>query len=256
MIEKQFHGVHWQEFELLADLPVIHGCMKRHGGSSTGLLKSLNLGKSVGDDPQNLLANYKKVAEALSLPEILSAKLSHGATVTTITSKNQTIPISDSLTTAIPCLAISVTHADCQTAIFYDPIVHAMANVHCGWRGSVQNIYEVTVKSMQAIHGSKPSNLLVCISPSLGPDHAEFIHYKKELPECLWEYKSNGSCFDFWEISRRQLENAGILSHHIQIAGIDTYSHPDYFSYRHSTHLGLGVCGRQATICALKDGKK
>ena len=57
--------------------------------------------------------------------------------------------------------------------------------------------------------------------------------------------------FDFWAISRWQLEQAGIPPQHIQIAEIDTYAHPDYFSHRYSTHLQLKSCGRQATVCSL-----
>ena len=253
MIEKQSNGVEWLEFELLAEFPIIHGCFKRLGGVSSGLFDSLNLGKSVGDLPENIAANYKKATQALSFQQLICAKLCHGADVTAIESpKTENIPLSDALMTSLPGLGIAVTHADCQTAIFYDPVNHAMANVHCGWRGSVQNIYAATVRSMQDTYGSAPSNLIVCISPSLGPEHAEFIHYRKELPECFWPFKIRDCFFDFWEISKWQLETAGVLSRHIQIAGIDTYSHPDFFSHRRTSHEGLGSpCGRQATICAL-----
>jgi len=104
---------------------------------------------------------------------------------------------------------------------------------------------------MRAVYGSNPKDLLVCISPSLGPNHAEFVHYKTELPESLWEFKIGENYFDFWSISRRQLENEGILPHHIQIAEIDTYSHEGCFSHRRSTHQNEMICGRQATMCSL-----
>lgn len=252
MRQKKCEGLHWLEFELLEDLPVVHGCFTRHGGVSSGSLSSLNLGRSVGDIPKNVVANYKKIEHALSLKGITSAKLLHGANVAAITTDNMgNVPISDALMTSLPKYAIAVTQADCQAAIFYDPIKHAMANVHCGWRGSVLNIYSATVKSMKAAYGSNPADLLVCLSPSLGPGHAEFINYRIELPEEFWPFKNEGDCFDFWEISRWQLEKAGVLREHIQIAGEDTYSNSDYFSHRRATHENSGKCGRQATICAL-----
>lgn len=252
VIQKECGGVRWLQFELLAGLPVVHGCFMRHGGVSSGMLSSLNLGRSVGDAPENVDANFRKIEQGLSLKGIITAKLNHGADVTPITQDNKgNIPISDALMTTLKGCAIAVTQADCQAAIFYDPVKHAMANVHCGWRGSVLDIYAATVRSMKAAYGSNPADLLVCVSPSLGPDHAQFIHYRTELPEKLWQFRLRENCFDFWEISRWQLEKAGILREHIQIAGEDTYSNPDYFSHRRSTHEKSGKCGRQATICAL-----
>jgi YfiH family protein len=250
MISKERDGMQWLEFELFADCPITHGCFMRHGGVSSGLLKGLNLGRSVGDEPKNVQENFQKIAQALSLKEMVSAKLCHGSDVRAIT-QTVNVPVSDGLTTSTPNVAIAVTHADCQAAIFYDPIHHALANIHCGWRGNVLNIYDAAVKSMQSTYGSNPADLLVGISPSLGPNHAEFIHYQRELPEWFWPFKNEGYLFDFWAISRWQLENAGLLPNHIQVACIDTYSSPDYFSHRRSTHEKLIPCGRQATVCAL-----
>jgi YfiH family protein len=141
-----------------------------------------------------------------------------------------------------------ISHADCQAAIFYDPIQKAIANVHSGWRGNIQNIYASTILKMQQMYGSKPQNLLVCISPSLGPQSAEFTNFQNELPEAFWKFRTPPHHFDFWQISQYQLEESGVLPSHIQIAEIDTLSNPqDYFSYRHSK-----ICGRNATVCALK----
>lgn len=248
MIHKHQGDIQWLEFELLADVPIIHGCMMKHGGVSSGHLESLNLGKSVGDELKNVETNFKRVSQALCFTDMISAKLCHGATVSQITSKKMNeIPVSDGLTTSLENLAICVTQADCQAAIFYDPVRHAIANVHCGWRGSVQNIYAETIKSMKVMFGSKAADLLVCVSPSLGPEFSEFIHYQDELPKNFLDFRVKGNDFDFWRISEWQLLQSGVLPHHIQIACVDTYSSSDYFSYRRSKS-----CGRQATICALK----
>ena len=139
----------------------------------------------------------------------------------------------DALIISQPGQAVMVKHADCQAALFYDPVEKVAAAVHSGWRGSVQNIYRVVVEHLRAAHRCRPENLLVGISPSLGPQKAEFVNFRTELPEPFWEYQVRPNYFDFWEISRRQLEVAGLLPHHIEIAGICTYSNPDdWFSYR------------------------
>ena len=121
-------------------------------------------------------------------------------------------------------------YADCQIALIYDPVNHAAANIHSGWRGSVANIFQEAILGMQQNYGSHPSNLLVCISPSLGPDEAEFIHYRKELPEPFWDYQVRPTYFDFWSITEAQLQAAGILPHHIEIARISTHANSkDFF---------------------------
>lgn len=248
ILKKQDNGLLWHEFELLADCPIMHATLTRHGGCSSGQLASLNLGRSVGDAIENVQHNLQKVTNTLSVSELQWPKLCHGSDV--VSTSNITpgsIPICDALSTKKSDLALFISHADCQAAIFYDPIQHALANVHCGWRGNVKNIYSGTVKHMQETYGSKPENLLVCISPSLGPQNSEFINYKQELPETFWEFQIKANYFDLWAISEWQLSQAGVLPHHIQLARIDTYTSDDYFSFRRSR-----ICGRQATICALK----
>lgn len=153
----------------------------------------------------------------------------------------------DALVTADKGMALMIKHADCQAAIFYDPTNQAIANVHAGWRGSVSNIYAEIVHTMQQTFGSRPQELLACISPSLGPEEAEFIHYNQELPEELWDFQVKSNYFDFWAISEYQLQAAGLLPHHIEIAKISTYSNAhDYFSYRRER-----VTGRNGTVVAL-----
>jgi YfiH family protein len=202
-----------------------------------------------GDEIENVEANRLKIAQALSLPQLASGKQCHGTDIAMVTSSGIAEPyIHDALTTQTNHIGLMILHADCQAAIFYDPIHRAIANVHCGWRGSVQNIYHHMVQRMKQEYQTKPEDLLVCISPSLGPKHSEFINYKTELPNSFWPFQITPYYFDFWEISKWQLSQEGVLAHHIQVACIDTFSNPkDYFSYRRSKDAG-----RQATVCALK----
>lgn len=247
MIRREVNGVQWLEFELLADCPIIHACTTRQGGISQGHYSSLNLARSSLDDPSHVRENRRLIHAALNIPKALIGNLCHGNTVTSITAPIHDSPLSDGLSTNVPNIATMMTQADCQAAIFYDPINHAYANIHAGWRGNVQNIYHETVIHMRSHYGSNPADILACISPSLGPENAEFIHYKRELPEHFWEFQIKPHYFDLWAIAEMQLRGAGILQHHIQIACLDTYANEkDFFSYRRGN-----PCGRQATICCL-----
>lgn len=239
MIRKEKEGIHWLEFELLAEIPgLIHGVFLRHGGYSHGHYESLNLGLHMGDDPSLVNANHKKVRNILGLEHIAHAKQCHGAAVAARKDTSE-IPPCDATITDTKNLGLMINHADCQAAIFYDPINKAIGNVHAGWRGNVQNIYAAAVQSMQTIYGTNPKDLLVCISPSLGPERSEFINYRKEFPESFRQFEYKENYFDLWALAEWQLLEAGILPSHIQIARISTYSHPeDFFSYRRSKTTG------------------
>lgn len=253
MRRREKEGVHWLEFDLLADFPSLkHGVFLRHGGCSTGAYNSLNLGDRVGDDAAAVARNRQRVADILGIPHLVSLQQCHGNAIHEITSPSQTTLEGDALTTSQQHIGIAILHADCQAAIFYDPIHHAVANVHAGWRGSVQNIYAETIAFMNKTYGSNPKDLLVGISPSLGPQSAEFINYRKELPEPFWEFQVTPNHFDFWEISRAQLIACGVPSTQIEIAAIDTRTHEqDYFSYRRNQ-----ITGRHATVVALARNDK
>ena len=239
MIRCKKENVEWLEFELLQNFPELsHGVFLRHGGVSKEPFSSLNLGGGKGDDPENIRKNKEKVCTCLGVDALVCAQQMHGARVERVDNRGFSNNC-DGLITNKQAMPLMIRHADCQAAIFFDFEKHAIANVHCGWRGSVKNIYRETVQAMAREFGSKPKNLIVCISPSLGPNHAEFIHYKQELPQAFEPFQVKPTYFDFWSISRLQLESEGILKEHIEIANLCTYSgESDFFSYRREKKTG------------------
>lgn len=249
MQRKEKDGIHWLEFDLLADIPKLkHAVFLRQGGVSEGPYASLNLGAHVGDDIEHVEQNLKKVHEILGLPRIISAKQVHGVAINEITSKISPLDIQgDALATNEFNMGLMIHNADCQAAIFYDPIHNAVANVHAGWKGNVQNIYAETIRFMQETYQSRPEDLLVCISPSLGPEFSQFINYKTELPKAFWDFQIRPDYFDLWAIAEWQLKQQGILPTHIEIASLCTYDNPqDYFSFRRDK-----ITGRHGTVVAL-----
>jgi YfiH family protein len=249
MIRKNQNGVEWLEFELLAEQHgLVHGVFLRHGGVSQGPFATLNVGGATGDDKESIAINRQRILDALEISHYESGKQVHGDQVIWIKEPHQKDVECDGMITNTCELGLMIKHADCQAAIFYDPIQQALANVHSGWRGNVKNIYRGAIHKMKEVFGSKPENLLVGISPSLGPEHAEFKNYKIEFPEYFWKFQIRPEYFDLWAISRHQLEECGVLPHHIEIAGICTYAQKeDYFSYRRDK-----VTGRNATVAMLK----
>lgn len=240
----------WLEFDLLETFPhVVHGVFLRHGGTSKGPCATLNLGDGGSDHSETVKMNRELVRKAIGVEHLVFPHQTHGTNVQRITSKNiGKLPQADAIFTTEKNIGLGVTHADCQAAIFYDPVHEAIAVVHSGWRGSAQNIYARSLEAMQREIGTQPQNLIVCISPSLGPDHAEFKNYKQELPQDFWTFQVKPNYFDFWAISRKQLSALGILDKNIEITETCTVCNPkDYFSYRREKDTG-----RHGTVVALK----
>lgn len=241
----------WLEFDLLEPYShLTHGVFSRHGGLSKEPFYSLNCSMSVGDHPDCVKVNRERVIEQLGLQQLVIPHATHGVNVSRVTAENAgKVHQADALFTTEKNIGIAVTHADCQAALFYDPEKEAIAIAHSGWRGSVRNIYAHVVEVLKEEVGSKPENLIVCISPSLGPDHAEFKNYKEELPKDFWFFQPKPHYFDFWEISKMQLTRCGIKPDKIEIAGICSYCmDKDYFSYRREK-----TTGRNASVIGLKN---
>lgn len=250
MILRQQDGIEWLEFELLADVPeVVHGVFLRKGGVSGAPYHSLNFSFQVNDDPIAVTQNEEKVKNILEISRVVRGKLVHGNQVVCV--EDEETPLnkeSDGFITSLKGTGLLVTHADCQACLFYDPMKKVIGNVHCGWRGNVANIYGEAVRLMQKRYGSRPADLLACISPSLGPCCAQFQNYRTELPSHFLKYQVVPDYFDLWAVAEEQLTDCGLLPHHMEFAEICTFSNPDdFYSYRRDK-----LSGRNGTVIALR----
>lgn len=225
-----------------------------HGGVSSAPYKSLNLSYNVGDDERHVTANRNRLKERLSINQILSARQVHGDSIFvarhTFTQDTE-LEAYDALMTEIPGIGLLIQQADCQAVTFFDPVHPAIAAVHCGWKGSTLNILNKTVNKMTDCYGSSPSTLQAIVSPSLGPCCAEFVNHTTELPSSFLAFQVKENYFDFWQISRMQLIEAGLRKRNIQVTGICTSCSHDYFSYRRACRNGDGRTGRCATVICL-----
>lgn len=240
----------WLEFDLLEPFPhVLHGVFLRHGGVSKGLCGTLNVGDGGNDRSDNVKVNRDLIRQSINVPKIVFPHQTHGANVERITAKNlDKTAQADALFTTEKGVALAVAHADCQAAIFYDPVHEAIGVAHAGWRGLAQNIYARLLESMHREIGTQPQNLIVCISPSLGPDHAEYKNYKQDFPSEFLPFQVKPNHFDFWALGKKQLATLGLLDKNIEITEMCTFCNPDdYFSYRREKETG-----RHGTVVALK----
>jgi len=236
------NGLCYFVFPNLMSFPLKHAIFSRLGGYSKGPYYSLNVSYNVGDRVGCVEKNLKKIKAFLGADSLVFSEQVHGSKVLVIKEKWQLgrdyIGF-DSLVTNLPKVALLIKLADCQGIFLYDSCNGVIANIHCGWRGSVANIIGVTIKTMIREFGSSPSDIWAAISPSLGPCCSEFKNYKKELPKSFWSYQIRPNYFDFWKISISQLMGAGIPYHQILLAGICNACLPSlFFSYRRNRRTG------------------
>ncbi|PIE63546.1 MAG: multicopper polyphenol oxidase, partial [Desulfobacterales bacterium] len=209
---------------------LVHQVFSRQGGVSQGDFASLNVGNNTRDSGDAVLENRRRIQNHLGVSRSFYVQQVHGREILVL--KSRDLPLeklqgfvthvhtADGIITDIKDLALMIQVADCQAVLFYDPVRQVIANVHSGWRGSVQNIIGHCVDVMKYEFGCSPADILVGISPSLGPCCAEFIHYKKELPKSFWPYKAaDKDTFDFWGISQGQLQEKGISEKNIEVMG-------------------------------------
>jgi YfiH family protein len=236
-------AISWVEYDLFAEHKnLVHGSLLRQGGLSVGQFDSLNLNVDGNDGDHAVNDNLEKIRRLFAIPKIRHLHQVHGNHVVLMHQWNSA-SCGDALVGTAPYHALMIKHADCQPALFYDPICKVFGAAHAGRRGSVQNVFAEVIRHFRHA-GSKPENILVAIGPSLGPEHAEFLNYRQELPEMFWDYQTKVNHFDFWAISHAQLLACGILPHHIEMARMCTFANNNLcFSYRRDK-----VTGRNATF--------
>ena len=279
MILKHKNGVSFFQFPKLLEFSNLqHGIFTRKNGTSQKPFRSLNVSFGVGDDRQRVLQNRKIIARCLRGDDFVFIDQVHGNGVLIFAQEYEPDnPYSadslaepaftetgkgsgevfefgsgqplrgDAIVTDIPHKHLVVQVADCQAVLLYEPVRRVVANIHAGWRGSINNIIGRTVELMEHNFGCFSRDIVAGIGPSLGPCCAEFINYRQEIPAAFWPYKDDRDHFDFWSVSRDQLCAAGILAENIDVGRICTKCDIDtFFSFR-----GEGTTGRFAAIIGL-----
>ena len=240
MTRSERAGVIYFQFTALSRFPELsHQVFSRRGGRSRAPFDELNVAFSVGDRPEAVRENRRLVAKTGDCRYTVYANQVHGTEILVYADmqtalRSGAFPLTgDALITDVPGLALAVQVADCQAILLYDPVKRVVANVHSGWRGSVHDIAGKTVAAMETRFGCRGADLVAAIAPSLGPCCAEFIHFRKEIPEKLWQYKDDANHFDFWKMSCDQLAAAGLKPGNIHPGGLCTRCCPnDFYSYR------------------------
>ena len=159
---------------------VIHAFGTRLGGVSQPPFESLNLGMSVGDDPEAVRENRRRFFGKFGLDpaRVVRVRQVHGDSICRVDEALAARPGfpqilvdqgtgHDGLVTNLPDLALVVTTADCQPILIHDPVHRAVAAVHAGWRGTAKGVVVRALSVMAAAYGTRPEECLAAVGPSI-----------------------------------------------------------------------------------------
>ncbi len=143
---------------------------------------------------EKALTSYKKICNCLgeNYINVVKTNQEHTNNVQIIDKKinNDFMDINleqysntDGLITNKKNLILSTTNADCILMLFFDPITKTIANIHSGWKGTLQRISIKTVEKMQKEFKCNVQDIICCICPSIRKCHFEVDKDVKEMFE-------------------------------------------------------------------------
>lgn len=243
-----------------------HCFTTRYGGVSTGHLASLNLGENRGDEPANVIENYRRLGQATGIrtDHMAFTRQVHENTVRIVTEADvhtlmTPVPYdADGIVTNIPGLAIIAFVADCVPLLLHDPVHKVAGAIHCGWRSTVSDIMGQAVEKMVSL-GAEPEDIQAAIGASIGYCCFEV---GPEVPEAVCALvpddceglvrageKEGKFYVDLREAIARRLTKLGLKREHILISEECTVcSHDKYWSHRYTK----GERGSQAALIMIE----
>ena len=257
--------VQFPAFSEYSDL--VHAYSTRMGGVSEGIYSTMNFRFGIGDSDDNVRENYRRVFEALGIPEgsEVFTKQTHTTNVRVATAEDKGTGIGrevpyediDGLVTDVPGLALTIFTSDCVPVYLYDPVRKAIGVCHAGWRGTVGGISAKTAELMKETYGCAPADIRAVIGPSIGPECFEVgEEVAEEFSKAFGEsvVLRTGDCckphVDLWRANVLSLMSAGLAKEHISVCGLCTMCHPDIvFSHR----VTAGRRGSNAGFLMMKE---
>ena len=150
-----------------------------------GLDRNYRTSKSKGEEEYNkAVRDYKDLCDAIGInyTNCIKPSQEHTKNIRNVKEKmnkgqidfeQENYKSTDGLVTNKKNIALATTNADCILLLFFDPVKKVIANVHSGWRGTLQRISVEAVENMQKEYESNPKDIICCICPSIRKCHFE-----------------------------------------------------------------------------------
>lgn len=217
----------------------------RLGGVSEPPYASFNLGDHVGDNPDHVARNRRRLRELLQLPaEPCWLNQVHGRDV--VEAGNGAAFQADGAWTAARGTVCAVLTADCLPVLLCDRQGRRVAALHAGWRGLAAGVLEAGVEAL----GCRGGEVMAWLGPAIGPQAFEvgeevrtvMVDHDTRAAAAFTANRSGHWLADLYALARQRLEASGVEA----VYGGDRCTHSErdhFFSYRRE-----GVTGRSASL--------
>ena len=238
-----------------------------------GLDRNYRTAKSKGEEAyKKSISDYKSLCDAIGIDykncvkpcqehtknvRVVKQKMNKGQ----LDFEQEEYKSTDGLITNQHNIALATTNADCILLLFFDPVKKVIANVHSGWRGTLQKISVKAVNKMKNEYECNPKDIICCICPSIrkchfkvhadvqGPYYNEFKELK-EINQLIVPIKGEDRwTIDTVEINKIILKQAGLKEDKIIDSGICSVCHSDLI---HSFRVEKEGYGLNTAIIELK----
>ena len=215
------------------------------GGMSKGKIEGLNLGFRVFDNKDDVLSNYRLVAEDLGFEfgNMVASKQQHTDNIKIITktdagkgvTKTSDISDTDGLVTGEKNIPLVVFSADCFPVLLADKEKKAVAAVHSGWKGTLLDISGKTVEVMKQKFDVRPENIVAAVGAGIGACCFETKEdVASKFDKKYIDRENNGSYYiDLNRMIKDSLLKRGVLEENVFLSKRCTVCENDlFYSYR------------------------
>lgn len=203
--------------------------------------KEFTLSYSSSSEREEIRLNRHRLAAAMGIADDhlffpSQVHLTRIVNVTTGTSKEELMD-TDALITNNAGICIAVMSADCVPILLVDMKNKAVGAVHSGWRGTVAKILTKTLEEMQHVFGTRGSDVLAAIGPSVSQDSyevgAEVIDAVGRAfgnrNDLMIPQRPGKAKLDLWKANKMQLKDFGVPESQIEISDLCSVKNNNFF---------------------------
>ena len=238
---------------------ISHYFFNRLGGSSKGIYKSLNCGKSSKDKIANINKNLKIVSKKIGCASdnLVSLNQIHSNKVYKISGIPKKRLAGDAMITNKRNIAISILTADCAPILIIEKKQKFVGAIHAGWKGAFKGIVKKTIQLLKK-NGCSEKDMIACIGPCIKKnsyevknDFFKLFKDKNKKNVNFFTFKKKKIFFDLSKYIKSQFYENGVKK--IDIIRKDTFSlKNNFFSSRRSKKNKHNDYGRNISAIMIK----
>lgn len=232
---------------------IVAGFSTRAGGVSPAPYTSLNLGLSTKDKKEHVIANRRRLFEAVgfSVEDLAITGQVHGTDLIEVDAPGLYSGY-DAIVTRKPGIMLCLSAADCASVLMADAENQIIGACHAGWRGTVGRIVIKTVDALLE-RGATLTALKVYVSPCISKERFEVGEEVASQFDPRFVHQLTGKPRPHVDLKQAilvQLTKAGVPDDAIEISPYCTHAARDqFFSYR----AEKGITGRHMGFIGMKN---